>query len=81
MEIGPDGVEQFIFGYQFSRPLDETTQHFEGFRREYDALLSSPQQGIGPIKPKLAKGKLACTHGCAPQRPDLPDPKKKLSQM
>ena len=72
MEIGPDGGQQFVLRDQFSRAPDETTQDFERFRREDDTVLSSPQQGIGPIKPKLAKGKLACTHGSTLTVPILP---------
>jgi hypothetical protein len=70
MEIGPDGVEQFVFRYKFSWALDQTAQDFEGLRRKQNTVLSPPQQRIGPIEPKLAKGKLACSHGCDPHSPD-----------
>jgi hypothetical protein len=71
VEIGPNGSQQFVLRDQFSGALDEATQYFERLRREDNAVLSSPKQGIGPIKPKLAKGKLACTHGSTPQSRSL----------
>jgi len=63
VKIGPDGGQQFVLGDQFPWALDETTQYFERFWREDDTVVSPPQHCIGPIEPKLAKGKLACTHG------------------
>jgi hypothetical protein len=41
--------------------------------------MSSPEQGVGPIKPKLAKSELACFHGSRPLRPDPADLKRKLT--
>jgi hypothetical protein len=70
VEVGPDGVEQFVLSYQFSGAFDQTAQQLERLRRQHDTVLSSPKQGVGPIKPKLTKGKLACSHGCDPHSPD-----------
>ena len=36
--LGPDGVQQFVFGDEFARTLEEIVQHCEGLGSEFYCL-------------------------------------------
>src|SRR5580692_13050583 len=57
MKIGPDGIEQLVLGHQLSGSLGKAAQHFEGLRRQCNAIGTAPKQGIGRIQPKFIESK------------------------
>jgi hypothetical protein len=44
--LGPDGVEQFVFGHQAVRVRHQVVQHSEGFGRQDNSLGIAPQAGM-----------------------------------
>lgn len=54
--LGPDGVEEFLFGHQTLGVGHQIVQHIKGFGRQSDGLSTAPQAGIRRIQRKEAKG-------------------------
>ena len=65
--LGPDGVEEFVFGHQAVRVGHQVVQHVKGFGRQDHGLNAVPQAGIGWVEPKGAKDPLGGGHGSSPR--------------
>jgi hypothetical protein len=56
--LGPDSVEQLVFGHQAIRVRHQVVQHGENFRRQGDSLRRAPQAGVLRVKPEVSKDPL-----------------------
>src|SRR5262245_19018735 len=60
--LGPDGVQQGIFGHQAFRVADQIMQHVKSFGRESNNLRATPETGVGRIEAEVAKTPLRSSH-------------------
>ena len=62
--LGPDGVQEFLFGDELAWMLEEIVQHGEGLGSQFYGLRSMPQTLVDQVEAKGIEDYLRCVpHG------------------
>ena len=72
--LGPDGVEQDIFGDQTVRMGDQVVQHVESFGRQRHQLRPTPETGVVRIEAEVGKAPLRGRHKYTSRAPAMGPP-------